>query len=210
MPFRHKNIRLNSPYYMGQRSYFVTFCCEGRRPVFADPGNAAWLIEKLREQAVAFGFAIYAYCVMPDHFHILVNGLEPASDLLSFVKNLKQTTAHEYLVRHDGAFGAGAKTETDSARLNRKAAATQASANRGALWQKKFYDHILRERDSFDGVAGYIWMNPVRQGLCADSRDYAHSGSFVIDWKKIMRPLESWVPKWKAKSTSPVEKTAAT
>jgi hypothetical protein len=70
------------------------------------------------------------------------------------------------------------------------------------LWQKKFYDRILRERDSFDGVAGYIWMNPVRKGLCSDPREYPYSGSFAVDWKKMMRPLESWVPEWKAKTVS--------
>ena len=33
------------------------------------------------------------------------------------------------------------------------------------LWQKKFYDHILRRHESYDAVAWYIWMNPVRAGL---------------------------------------------
>jgi len=173
MPFPHKNIRLRPFKYVGQMSCFITLCCAGRRPAFADARNALWLIHNLREQSIAFRFAVHAYCVMPDHFHGLFSGLEATSDLLAFVKNMKGTTSNEY--RH--------KTKQE-------------------LWQKKFYDHILRERDNAANAAGYIWMNPVRKGLCADPREYPYSGSFVRDWKQEMMPVESWVPSWKVRDKS--------
>ncbi|MFY9688765.1 MAG: transposase [Candidatus Acidiferrales bacterium] len=171
MPFPHKNIRLHPSNYLGQRSYFVTLCCASRRPIFANSKNAAWLIEILRQQSTAHGFAVRAYCVMPDHFHVLVTGLDPASDLLAFVKNLKLTTSLEYRTR----FGR-------------------------TLWQKKFYDYILRRNDNAMRVAAYIWMNPVRKGLCTDPEQYPHSGSFVMDWKKKALPVEIWTPNWKPKA----------
>jgi REP-associated tyrosine transposase len=171
MPFPHKNIRLHRLRYIGRFSIFVTLCCAGRRPVFAASKNATWFIEILRKHSIAHRFAVYAYCVMPDHFHALVSGLDPTSSLLPFVKNLKLTTSREYQNKF-----------------------------RETLWQKKFYDHILRPQDNAASVAGYIWMNPVRQGLCKDPRDYPHSGSFVMDWKKAVSPIESWVPDWKAKA----------
>jgi putative transposase len=171
MPIRHKNIRLDPARYIGQSSYFVTLCCASRRPVFARPDLALWLIEHLREQSVAYRFAIHAYCVMPDHVHALGTGLDLRSNLLSFLRNLKQTTGHEYLNRF-----------------------------RRTLWQKKFHDHILRPRDSAARIAGYIWMNPVRKGICADPRDFPYSGSFTLDWKKATSSMESWTPDWKAKA----------
>jgi putative transposase len=174
MPFPHKNIRLNPAKYIGQSLFFVTFCCAHRRPVFANSKNATWIIENLREQSIAYRIAVHAYCVMPDHFHGLFSGIEPASDLLAFVKNLKHKTAREYLYRF-----------------------------RFALWQKKFYDHILRDRDNADGVSGYIWMNPVRKGLCSDPREYPHSGSFTINWEKTMLPADCWTPDWKSKAETP-------
>jgi REP element-mobilizing transposase RayT len=171
MPFAHKNIRLPPVNYIGLSWYFITLCCARRRTVFANSKNPAWFIEILRKQSIARRFAVFAYCVMPDHFHALVAGLDPASGLLPFIKNLKQTTSRHYQKQ----FGR-------------------------ALWQKKFYDHILRPRDNPAGVAWYIWMNPVRQGLCNDPREYPYSGSFVMDWKKTISPVESWVPDWKAKA----------
>ncbi len=108
---------------------------------------------------------------MPDHVHALVTGLAADSDLLLFVRKFKQKTSSEF------------------------------KESRGAiLWQKKFYDHILRPRDSVDGVAMYIWMNPVRQGICGDPKDYPYSGSFVLDWENLKLPRDEWVPQWKRKA----------
>lgn len=168
MPTHHKNIRLGTPSYIGQSSYFVTICCAGRRPIFAEPDRADWLVEHLRNQSVAYRFSVYAYCVMPDHFHALLTGLDASCNLLSFMRNFKQITGHDYLAE----FGR-------------------------EVWQKKFYDHIVRPKESMAAIAGYIWMNPVRKGLCSDPRAYAHSGSFVFDWKRGASFVDTWVPVWK-------------
>jgi len=173
MPYPHKNIRLHASRYVGERSYFVTICCERRRRIFASGANAEWLIDNLGAKTATFSFSVYAYCVMPDHFHALVTGLEPASDLLAFVEAFKQATSHEYHAKHFVV-----------------------------LWQKKFYDRILRASDSFDAVAGYIWMNPVRKGMVADAREYPYSGSLLIDWRRSFQPIETWVPEWKSKPGS--------
>ena len=111
--------------------------------MFANRDRAVWIVENMRKQSVAYRFVVYAYCVMPDHVHMLLIGLDSASNLLGFMRNFKQATAHDYLQHFHGT-----------------------------LWQKKFYDHILRHRDSSIAVAGYIWMNPVRKGLCEDAREY--------------------------------------
>lgn len=104
---------------------------------------------------------------MPDHLHALVMGLDETSDLLVFLKLLKQKSGYEF--RQEFHFD---------------------------LWQKKFYDHILRREDSVPRVAGYIWMNPVRKGLCSDPRDYPYSGSFVADWRTEVATAEAWMPPW--------------
>lgn len=44
------------------------------------------------------------------------------------------------------------------------------------LWQRSFYDHILRSEEAEEAVAFYIWENPVRAGLADTILDYPHSG----------------------------------
>ena len=169
MVFQHKNVRLPAAHYVGRRWYFITFCCENRLPVFNDPEHAVWLIEIIRRESATNHFAIHAYCVMADHFHFLALGVEETSNLLAFVKLLKQKSAFEF----------------------------KKKCNR-ALWQKKSYDHILRAKDSVESVAAYIWMNPVRKGLCVNPGDYSFSGSFTMDWKECIHSGDPWIPPWKA------------
>lgn len=165
VPFFHKNIRLAADAYTGQQWYFVTLCTEKRRPVFSSSEHSFWLIEILREKSALMQFSVYAYCIMPDHFHMLVYGLSASSNLLAFVKRLKQTSGYEFRRRSGHE-----------------------------LWQKKFHDHILRNDEPVHSVAAYIWMNPVRKGLCEDPTAYAYSGSFVLDWKQAPKPSTPWAP----------------
>jgi putative transposase len=135
MSFRRKNIRLHPIHYQGRRWFFITICCESRDPVFTDPKNALDLISCLKTTAERRQFGVHAFCVMPDHFHALLEGIAPESDLLLFVQNFKQASSRKY-----------------------------AKSLGAPLWQKKFYDHILRPKDSPEAVSWYIWMNPVRKG----------------------------------------------
>ena len=168
MHFRRKNIRLNAVNYRGRAWFFITLCCELRRPVFANDKWALRAIDCLKKTSDRYHFSVHAFCVMPDHFHALVEGVAPDSDLLLFVRNFKQATSREYS-RESGA----------------------------PLWQKKFYDRILRPKDSPDAVAWYIWMNPVRKGLCSQPDQHPHSGSFTGQWKHMSQPQSQWVPTWK-------------
>ena len=48
------------------------------------------------------------------------------------------------------------------------------------LWQKSFYDHILRRDEDLVGATAYLLNNPVRAGLVKNYLDYHHAGSFEI------------------------------
>jgi REP element-mobilizing transposase RayT len=104
---------------------------------------------------------------MPDHMHFLALGIAPTSNLFVFAKTFKQKTAYAYQKEH------GVK-----------------------LWQKNFYDHIVRPGVSPSRVAAYIWMNPVRKGFCKNFEEYPFSGSFTRPWKSSPE-AEIWVPPWK-------------
>ncbi len=171
MEFARKNIRLASENYSGKRAYFVTICCQDRRPALGDAETVSFLLQNLRELGTQHGFAIHAYCFMPDHMHLLVEGVTPGSCLLDFVNRFKQQTAFQHRNRSGGR-----------------------------LWQFKFYDHILRRDDAAEDVAWYIWMNPVRKGLCREPREFPFSGSFMLPWRSKKSGNSSWTPPWKRAS----------
>jgi putative transposase len=166
----HKNIRLPKSAYVGRQFYFVTICCHQRQQIFSDPTKCQWLFGLLRTESCTRFFAVHSYCVMPDHFHFLVEGMSPTSDLLGFVKSLKLKSSRLYTARTSQI-----------------------------LWQKKYFDHILRPLESPESVAWYIWMNPVRKGLSSATGEYLFAGSFtgLVDW--LVPRCDPWTPPWKPK-----------
>jgi putative transposase len=122
--FSHKNIRLSPRNYQGRQFYFLTFCCFNRRRIFSGASLCAWLIDLLGSESASRAFAIHAYCVMPDHLHFLAEGLTPTSDLANLAKTLKIKTSRFY----------------------------QKQASQ-PLWQKKYFDHILRPHEQVERVA---------------------------------------------------------
>jgi len=173
-----KQIRLPPDEYLGISISFVTICSEHRIPIFhhASRGNIA--IAALRDVSRSLQFLVHAFCLMPDHVHLLVEGTTPGSDLVRFVARWKQQTG--YLFRHD---------------LPKR------------FWQRRFYDHILRSGDDSDSVAWYIWMNPVRRGMVAEVHQYPFSGSFSADWPNISAPAKSWSPPWKTQLQGPLPRS---
>ena len=150
-PWR-KRIRLSSETY-GQPGTIcsVTIAVHERRPIFADAVVASSAIDVLRTHAARTGVPIYAYCVMPDHIH-LVLGPSQNCDNVTFVgqfKNLVQRAAWQHDVK-------------------------------GIFWQKSFWDHFLRRDEDLNRVIEYVLNNPVRKGLVNEWCHYPFSGSLVL------------------------------
>jgi len=165
---KHPRHRLPHPYYLGPRNYFLTICTSLRRKLFTDPRLVKLVTSELTRQFRSHGFSIFAYCFMPDHCHVLAASLTEASDLVQAVRAFKGVSAVH-------ARSLGIRN----------------------LWQRDYYDHILRSSESFHSVAAYIFENPVRAGLVNDPHDWPFSGSFVFDWKTLAHPAPSFTPTWK-------------
>jgi putative transposase len=164
-----KSIHLEAFRYLGQKRYFVTICSYHRDQTFASENRARWILELLRTESVFNSFVIHAYCLMPDHLHFLAEGTDSASDLKRFVRNFKIKASRPY-----------AKEAGDR------------------LWQRDFYEHVMQLTDSFESIAWYIWMNPVRKGLVAKPQEYPFSGSFTGMRMPIAWNSPSWSPPWKS------------
>jgi putative transposase len=167
LPVR-KNIRLAPQNYLGHQHYFVTLCSFRRQTVFLDPAYCQHLLELLATECASRNFNVPAHCLMPDHLHFLAEGLDPASDFLHLVKNLKIKSSRDYAARESRI-----------------------------LWQRGFYEHILRPDENAESVAWYIWLNPVRKRMVSRPQNYRFAGSFTglkmpESWKE-----PNWRPPWK-------------
>ncbi len=154
MNFIRKNHRLAPCNYIGKKAFSITIAIYDRLSVFTTDDVVIEHISVLRDVSGKYHFDIPAYCFMPDHVHFLAVGMRADSSLTGFLKNYKQVTAFRY------------KQETGR-----------------TLWQKSFYDHVLRKDEDRLSVIQYILANPVRRGLVVSAGDYPYSGSFVYGRK---------------------------
>jgi putative transposase len=81
-------------YQQAESLHFITFSCYHRLPYLSTPHSKS-IVEDLLEQTRARHEArIYAYVLMPEHVHLLIN--EPPKILLAqFLKSLKQSTSRK-------------------------------------------------------------------------------------------------------------------
>ena len=145
MPFR-KSPRLSTFEYHGAYAYSVTIVTARRLPVFRDGALVGDCLRHLGISAGKYGFTTRAYCFMPDHLHLLLEGDE-WSPLPRFVCHFKQLTGYAY-----------------------------SRATGKKLWQTSYWDHVLRGEEDIEALARYVRGNPVRAGIVADYRSYAGSG----------------------------------
>jgi len=169
LPLR-KYTRLAGENYVGFRFYFVTLCCFGGKRIFVDAGHCEKVLELLQRECALRSFAVHAYCVMPNHFHFLCEGVEPGSDFLRLMMSFRIKSSRHF-----------------------------AKERGGVLWQRWYYEHILRRNEGAELVAWYIWLNPVRQGLVSKAEEYRWAGSFT-GWKMPTSwNEEGWRPPWKGR-----------
>jgi putative transposase len=59
-----------------------------------------------------------------------------------------------------------------------------------ALWQRRFWEHTIRDDEDFERHVDYIHFNPIKHGLVCRVRDWPHS-SFHAYVKRGLLP-EDW------------------
>jgi putative transposase len=149
--------RLKGFSYIGPAQYFLTFCTYDRRATFIEQSVFDATLGRFRTVAASESFAILAYCFMPDHVHLLVEGLTESSDLRKLAKLMKQQSGAAHALR------AGMR-----------------------LWQEGYYDRVLRKEEEVKDVAGSILNNPVRAGLVNAPAEYGYLGSDVWRLEELL------------------------
>ena len=144
---RRRSLRLPDFDYSQSRAYHVTWGTHERQPILAREALAREIIDVLEERAGCDGVTVFTYCLMPDHIHLLLCP-EQSETVTSFVQGFKSKTTRTYW--HHGG--------------------------RDRLWQRGFFDHILRRDEDLESVANYILGNPVRAGCVDTPEEYPFSG----------------------------------
>ena len=165
---RRNSLRLPGFDYSWPRIYYVTIIAHERCPSLNDDRIAQATINCLKQLRAQFGFNVYIYCLMPDHFHGLIGPGVSGRTLGELCGAFKSLSTREHWRWHEGK-----------------------------LWQRQFFDHIIRNRQDFDKTLEYIRMNPVRRSLVQKPEDWPYTER--LDYLHLNRagtspPLHTYKP----------------
>jgi putative transposase len=132
-------------------TYFITQVTYQRQPwLCTDLGRVA-LRHALQHVQQRHPFQIQAFVLLPDHFHALWTLPQDDGDLATRVRLVKRVVTKYY------GQELGLTAEVSTSRMKRK---------EGNLWQRRFWEHLIRDEADFVNHCDYIHYNPVRHGLC--------------------------------------------
>lgn len=120
----------------------------------------------LAEARAKVPIRLYAYCVMPNHFHLVA---QPLSDggLSLFMKTLLGTHSKRW-------------------RAFRK------SVGEGAVYQGRFRAFPVQTDQHFYTVCRYVERNPLRAGLVTKAEDWPWSSTWQCANARHLVPLDDW------------------
>lgn len=179
--YRIESARLQSWDYRWSGAYFITICTHNREHFFGKIINGKMILSNIGILANIFWFEIKnhshniqlgEFIVMPNHMHgilVLDNG-EILNDPQIINENntnsvvMVETTHALSLQKSIGQnrFQNQGKNSISSIVGGYKSAVTK-HANRLGFefaWQTRFYDHIIRDENSFNNISNYIINNP--------------------------------------------------
>ena len=115
-------------------------------------------------------FHIEAICILPDHFHCLMqlpNGDAGYPTRLRLIK---------------------ARFSNAIPKQERRTASRIRKGERG-IWQRRYWEHRIRDEQDFNAHMDYIHYNPVKHGYVKQVSDWPYS-SFRLWVKKDVYPID--------------------
>ncbi len=171
-----RSIRLRDYDYATPGAYFVTICASERGCLFG--GVADGEIRLTREGQVAYEswvaipdhiplVSLDAFIIMPDHIHGILVIAGRGDDLACELPAGDVGARHAVPLQNVERFGHPVVSSVPTIVRSFKAATTKRinemrDTPGAAVWQRNYYEHIVRDEADLDRVRKYIAENPVR------------------------------------------------
>lgn len=153
-------------YFVEGQYYHIIQRGNNKEQIFYSEGDYIYFLQILKEAGAKYPCQIYAYCLMPNHFHLLMSPLQnnSISNFMKFagVKHVRYTNK----------------------RYNRT----------GTLWEGRFRSSFIDDERYFTTCLLYIELNPVRAKLVKRPESYLWSSYSYRAFgnKETLVTLDPW------------------
>jgi putative transposase len=166
-------------------SYFFTVVTFRRQRLFADVGPVRLFEGALQSVCDAHPFVLEAQVILPDHVHALWTLPEGDEDFSTRWRLIKSAFSRAYAKAYSAPVSGP----------SRRAKGEQ------AIWQRRYWEHLIRDERDFGAHLDYIHFNPVRHGLATAPVEWPHStfrqwlarGVYDAAWGSATMPA---LPEW--------------
>jgi len=124
--------------YVYGGTFFFTLVTKNGEKIFIDQTNVVVLMNAINTVKARKPFALIAYCIIPDHVHLLLTLPEDQNSFSQRIRDIKRVTT------------LALRKVKNNPKL--------------MLWQKRFWEHTIRDQRDMQNCFNYIHYNPVKHG----------------------------------------------
>lgn len=161
--------------YVNGGTYFITVALQNR--------NCDWLVRHIdalrdafRETMSHYPFEIIAITVLPEHFHLILRLPENTHDYSRIIQLIKINFTKRLPPHY--------RAPNPSKQRKREA----------GIWQRRFWEHRIRDERDLNQHIDYTYFNPVKHGYVVHAKDWLYSsfhrdvkrGLFEMNWGGVL------------------------
>ena len=145
-------------YFQNKNLVFITIVTYKRQPILIKN------IDQIRQSftQTQYNFHIIAGVVLENHMHIIIQS-EKAEDFSKIIQSFKSKFSRQM-------------------QFNENQTEEQKNRREKGIWQRKYYDHIIRNENDFYKHLDYIHYNPIKHDYVKKAKDWKYSS-----FKKFVR-----------------------
>ena len=173
--------------YMPGGTYSFTVATGGRSPIFREPDAVLTLARSMRQIRAKHSFTTVAMIVLPDHLHCIWALPREDSDFSTRWRRIKSVFTTAWV-----------------AHVNLSPARSESQASRGerGVWQRRFWEHLIRDENDMERHFDYIHFNAVKHGYVHHPSEWPWStfarhvrlGAYPPEWGTVEPPAPDFRP----------------
>ncbi len=138
-------------------SYYLTIVTHKRNPILID--NIALLRESFRVSKTKYKYTIDAIVILPEHFHMIIT-----PDIPSQYPQIIRAIKYHFSQHLDARYYAHVEQSASRTKRGSK-----------PIWQKRYYEHTIRNEKDYIEKLTYMYHNPVKHQYVTKADAWAYS-----------------------------------
>ncbi len=155
--------------------YFFTLVTYKRQRLFDSSNVRTLLLTTIEDVKDYHPFEMIAYCVLPDHIHLIWQMPENDADYSMRIRLIKRRFSKRFIPLF------GERVERSESQIKRREV---------PIWQRRFWEHLINDEDDLERHIEYIHFNPVKHGLvqqaanwdCSSFNEFVEKGIYDRNW----------------------------